>query len=235
MDRNALLIEKYRSGDNEALENLVKENERLVWSIVSRMPVTTGEKEDIFQTGCVGLIKAAKRFDTEKGVMFSTYAVYMIMGEIKKFLRDDGMVKVSRGLKELAIKSKQAASVILAETGHEASTKEIAEKLGRKEEEIIECLDADQKPLSMNKKVGDGETEFEDIIADESGFDETIINNLSIAQAAKKLSGREKYILMMRYFKNKTQSQIAEMLGISQVQVSRIEKKIIKYLRKEIV
>ena len=235
MDRNALLIEKYRSGDNEALENLVKENERLVWSIVSRMPVAAGEKEDIFQTGCEGLIKAANRFDLGKGVMFSTYAVYMIMGEIKKFLRDDGMVKVSRGLKELAIKSKQAANVILSETGREATAKEIAEKLGKKEEEIIECLEADQKPLSMNRKVGDSEAEYEDIIGDESGFDEAIINNLSIAEAAKKLSDREKYILMMRYFKNKTQSQIAERLGVSQVQVSRLEKKIIETLRKEIV
>ncbi len=235
MDRNALLIEKYRAGNNEALETLVKENERLVWSIVNRMPVTMGEKEDIFQTGCVGLIKAAKRFDFSKEVMFSTYAVYMIMGEIKKFLRDDGMVKVSRGLKELAVKAKQAANAILSETGHEASAAEIAEKLGRKEEEIIECLEADKKPVSMNRKMGEGETELEDIIAEESGFDESIINSLSIAQAARKLSGREKYILMMRYFKNKTQSEIAQNLGVSQVQVSRLEKKIIENLRKEIV
>lgn len=235
MDRNALLIEKYRSGDGEALDALVKENERLVWSVVSRMPVSAGEKEDMFQTGCIGLIKAANRFDLTKGVMFSTYAVYMIMGEIKKFLRDDGMIKVSRSLKELAIKVKQAANEISTETGQEASVAQISKKLGRTQEEIIECLEADKKPVSINKKVGDSDTTFEDIVASDSDFDEGIINNLSVAQAAKKLSNKEKYILMMRYFKNKTQTQIAKKLGVSQVHVSRLEKKIIEILRKEIV
>lgn len=235
MDRNALLVEKYRSGDNEALDALVKENERLVWSIVGKMPISLDEKEDIFQTGCIGLIKAANRFDLSKGVMFSTYAVYMIMGEIKKFLRDDGMIKVSRSLKELAIKVKQAANDISATTGQEASVAQIAEKLGKPQEEIIECLEADRKPVSINKKVGDSEITFEDMVAGDSNFDEGIINSLSIAQAAKKLSDKEKYILMMRYFKNRTQTQIAEKLGVSQVHVSRLEKKIIENLRKEIV
>lgn len=235
MDKNALLIERYRSGDLEALTTLVDENKRLVWSIVNRMPIKTEEKEDMFQTGCVGLIKAVQRFDLKRGVMFSTYAVYMIMGEIKKFLRDDGMIKVSRSLKELAVKSKQLASEIINETGQEPTTKDIAIRLGRREEEIIECLEADQKPVSINKCVGDGKTDFEDIISDDSRFDENIINSLSLAEAAKKLNGKEKYILMMRFFKNKTQAQIAEKLGVSQVQVSRLEKKIIENLRKEIV
>ena len=235
MDRNALLIEKYRSGDSNALELLIKENERLVWSVVSRMPVGQAEKEDIFQTGCIGLIKAAKRFDLNKGVMFSTYAVYMIMGEIKRYLRDDGMIKVSRSLKEFAIKVKQTANEILSDCGREATAKEIAGKLGRKEEEVIECLEAVRTPVSINNKVGEGETAFEDLIAADSEFDDGIINNLSVAQAAKKLPEKEKYILMMRYFKNKTQAQIAENLGVSQVHVSRLEKKIIETLRKEII
>ncbi len=235
VDRNALLIEKYRSGDNEALSALVKENERLVWSIVARMPIAPGEKEDMFQTGCEGLIKAANRFDLTKGVMFSTYAVYMIMGEIKKFLRDDGMIKVSRSLKELAVKVRHVAAEISAETGSEASAKEIAKRLGKKEEEIIECLEADQKPISINKRVGESESTLEDIIADDTEFDDGIINTLSLAKAAKKLSKKEKYILLMRYYKNKTQAQIAEKLGVSQVHISRLEKKIIENLRKEIV
>lgn len=235
MDRNALLIEKYRAGDKDALDTLVKENERLVWSTVNRMSAAQCEKEDLFQTGCIGLIKAANRFDLNKGVMFSTYAVYMIMGEIKKFLRDDGMIKVSRGLKELAIKVKKEANLFVSDTGREATAKEIAQRLGRSEEEIIACMDADRKPLSINQKTGEGDTELEDIIGEGAFFDEGIVNSLSLEQATKKLSDREKYILHMRYYKNETQTQIAQKLGVSQVQISRLEKKIIETLRKEIV
>jgi len=235
VDKNALLIERYRSGKTDALETLVKENEKLVWSVVSRMPVAPGEKEDMFQTGCIGLIKAAKRFETDKGVMFSTYAVYLIMGEIKRFLRDDGMIKVSRSLKELAIKAKKAANDISAETGIEATVSEIAKRLDKSEEEILECLDADKKPVSINKPVGDGDASIVDILAEGSDFVEKTTDFLSLAEATKKLSSREKYILLMRYYKNKTQAQVAEILGVSQVQVSRLEKKIIENLRKEIV
>ena len=235
MDRNALLIEKYRSGEKDALDSLVKENERLVWSVVNRMPIVSGEKEDMFQTGCIGLIKAANRFDPGKGVMFSTYAVYMIMGEIKKFIRDDGMIKVSRSLKELAINVRKTQTKILSETGEEATIAQIAERLGKKEEEIVECLEADKKPVSINKPMGESDTSFEEIIASDSDFDEKTVDFLSLAQATSKLSGKEKYILLMRYYRNKTQTQIAEKLGVSQVHVSRLEKKIIETLRKEIV
>ena len=235
MDRNTLLIKQYQMGDKSALDVLVKENDRLVWSVVNKMPSSICEKEDLFQTGCIGLIKAAKRFDCEKGVMFSTYAVYMIMGEIKKFLRDDGMIKVSRGLKELAIKVKKTAAEFFQETGSEPSVAQISAKLGKSEEEIVECLEADRKPMSMNKSVGDTNIEFEEIISDKSDFDDGIVNSLSLAQAADKLSNRDKYILLMRYYKNKTQSQVAEELGVSQVHISRLEKKIIESLRKEIV
>lgn len=233
MDRNILLIKRYNSGDKGALDELVKENEKLVWSIVKRMP--SGDKEDLFQTGCIGLIKAVKRFDLTKGVMFSTYAVYMIIGEIKKFLRDDGMVKVSRGLKELAVKAKQAANEIELETGAPATPKEIAIKLGKKEEEIIESLEASQSTVSTNVKIGDGETEFEETISADNTFEEMIANNLSLAKATEKLSSKEKYIILMRYYKNKTQTEIAQRLGVSQVHISRLEKKIIETLRKEIV
>ena len=235
MDRNALLIERYRSGEKDALDSLVKENERLVWSVVNRMPIVSGEKEDMFQTGCIGLIKAANRFDPGKGVMFSTYAVYMIMGEIKKFIRDDGMIKVSRSLKELAINVRKTQTKILSETGEEATIAQIAERLGKKEEEIVECLEADKKPVSINKPMGESDTSFEEIIASDSDFDEKTVDFLSLAQATSKLSGKEKYILLMRYYRNKTQTQIAEKLGVSQVHVSRLEKKIIETLRKEIV
>ena len=234
MDRNIWLVNKYRNGDNNALETLVQENERLVWSVVNHMPQGMCDKEDMFQTGCIGLVKAAQRFDTGKGVMFSTYAVCMIMGEIKKFLRDDGIIKVSRGLKELGIKAKKAAAEISAETGHEASVAEIARKIDKTEEEIVECMEAGAAPVSINKTVGNGETELGEIIADGSVFDESIVNSVSLAQAAQKLKDREKYILLMRYFKNKTQLQIAKELGVSQVHISRLEKKIIESLRKEI-
>lgn len=233
MDRNALLIKRFKSGDKNALDELVKENERLVWSIVNRMPA--GEKEDLFQIGCIGLINAAKRFDISKGVMFSTYAVYMIMGEIKKFLRDDGMIKVSRSIKELAVKVKKTEAEISADTGKEVNLIEIAKKLGKTEEEIAECLEAYKKPVSLNKPVGDGKTAFEDIISKNSGFDEGIVDLLSVAQEMKKLKDREKHIIFMRYFKNKTQSEVANELGVSQVHISRLEKKIIENLRKEII
>lgn len=233
MDRNALLIKRYNLGDKSALDELVNENQRLVWSVVNRMHVA--DKEDLFQTGCIGLIKAAKRFDLSKGVMFSTYAVYMIMGEIKKFLRDDGIIKVSRNIKELSYKVKKAEQEISSNTGKDASISEIAKKLGKTEEEIIECLDADKKPLSLNKSVGDCDTSYEDIIANESCFDNGIVDLLTVAQEIKKLNDREKHIILMRYFKNKTQSEIANELGVSQVHISRIEKKAIENLRKEII
>lgn len=233
MDRNALFIKRFKAGDKDALDELLKENQRLVWSIVNRMP--SADKEDLFQTGCIGLIKAAKRFDTSKGVMFSTYAVYMIMGEIKKFLRDDGMIKISRSVKELAIKVKKTEAEILADTGKEATIAEIAKKIEKSEEEIIECLEADKKPVSLNKTIGDADNSFEDIISSNSEFDEKIVDFLTVAQEMKKLNNREKYIIFMRYFKNKTQSEVAKELGVSQVHISRLEKKIIETLRKEII
>lgn len=235
MDNNALLVKRYQSGDESALETLIKENEKLVWSVIKHMAVLAGEKEDMFQIGCIGLIKAAKRFDAQKGVMFSTYAVYMIMGEIKKFLRDDGMIKVSRGLKELAAKVKRVSTEIINESGNEPTIAEISQRLGVGEEEVIECLEAVQSPVSINKSIGENDAEFEDFLISDKGFEDEIINKLCLAQETGKLGNREKYVLLMRYFKNKTQSQVAETLGVSQVQVSRIEKKIIEKLKKRIV
>ena len=192
MDRNVWLVSQYREGNENALETLVRENERLVWSIVNRMPTGICEKEDMFQTGCIGLVKAAQRFDIEKGVVFSTYAVYMIMGEIKKFLRDDGIIKVSRGLKELGLKVKKTATEIFTQSGREASVAEIAKKIGKSEEEVVECLEAGRIPISINKTVGDGEAELGDIIADNSEFDEKIVNYVSLSSATDKLKGRDK-------------------------------------------
>ena len=235
MDRNICLLKEYHNGNEDALERLVKENEKLVWSVVNRMYHGFCEAEDMFQTGCIGLIKAAQRFDFEKGTVFSTYAVYMIMGEIKRFLRDDGMIKVSRGLKELGIKVKKISTEHFLETGKEPSITEIAKKINCSEAEVTECMEASSAPMSINKLVGNGEIELESFISDDIGFDEKIINSVTLAQAANTLKGREKYILLMRYFKNKTQAQVASELGVSQVQVSRLEKKILENLKKEIV
>lgn len=233
MDKEVIrLILKAKSGDKEAMSVLVKSNEKLVWSIVKRFSGRGEEADDLFQTGCIGLIKAIKNFDTSKEVCFSTYAVPMIMGEIRRYIRDNGAVKVSRSIKELGVKIRYAADAVSKENGESASISQVAEKLGISVEEAASAYAASEPPMSIYQQIGDN-LSIMDTLCDKSDFEEKVVDGLFIKSAAEKLDDREKTIVIMRYYHNKTQTQIAEMLGISQVQVSRIEKKVLEKMRRE--
>ncbi len=229
------LIRKAQGGDKSALELIITQNDRLVWSILRRFSGKGYETEDLYQLGCIGLVKAVQKFDFNKNVQFSTYAVPMILGEIRKFLRDDGAVKVSRSLKELAAKAKYAADAIAKETGTQPGVEELSQKLGVPAEDIAEALSASVAPISIYQPVHDGsELSVIDTVSDDDKY-EKIIDIMAVKDAASLLPDREQSIIYMRYYQNKTQSEVARKMGISQVQVSRLEKKILEKLRQEIV
>ena len=216
-------------------EYIVNNNTGLVWSIVRKFLNRGTEADDLFQIGCIGLIKAIEKFDTTFGVQFSTYAVPMIMGEIKRHLRDDGIIKVSRSLKELSVKAKSVTDKISKSIGREPTVLELAAELGVSVEELVMAMDATVVPESINAKIGDGGKEIETIIGCDEDMEQTVVNKIAIKDALSALSARERQIIILRYFKDKTQSQIALQLGISQVQVSRIEKKVLAQMRDKII
>jgi RNA polymerase sporulation-specific sigma factor len=232
------LIDKARDGDKEAQSILVERNVGLVWSMVRRFQNRGYEVEDLFQIGCIGLIKAISKFDRSFGVKFSTYAVPMIIGEIKRFIRDDGIIKVSRSLKETSNKVRIIKEVMTKELNREPSIKEMAERLNIQAEELVMAMEASYSPESLYNTIAEGDNSpimLIDRIDNESSDSELdVIDRIALRQMLDKLKPREKQIIILRYFKEKTQVQIANMLGISQVQVSRIEKKILEELRKKI-
>ncbi len=232
------LIIMAREGDKAAQSILVEKNIGLVWSIVRRFLNRGHETDDLFQIGCIGLIKAINKFDASFEVKFSTYAVPMIIGEIKRFLRDDGIIKVSRSLKEASNKARITKEVMSKELGREPAIGEIADRLDIPVEELVMAVEAGHTPESLFNPVGDGENSsllLIDKINDGCNDDETdIIDKIALRQVMDTLKPREKQIIILRYFKEKTQVQIAKMLGISQVQVSRIEKKILEEIRDRI-
>lgn len=235
------LLKKARAGDREARNEIVKKNMGLVFNVVKRFTGRGYEADDIFQIGCIGLIKAIDNFDMSFNVCFSTYAVPMIMGEIKRFLRDDGMIKVSRTLKENGWKIKQASEKISHEQGRAATIGEIAAATEISEEDIVLALDANAEVDSIYKNVyrADGREVMlvDQIVAKETASDrekEKVLNHILVDNLIKKLKGREKKLIEYRYFKEMTQTQIATKLGISQVQVSRLEKKILKQMYVEL-
>ena len=229
-------IEKAKAGDNEAQSKVVESNLGLVWSIVRRFSNRGHDNDDLFQIGCIGLIKAIRKFDQSFEVKFSTYAVPMIMGEIKRFLRDDGIIKVSRGLKETANKVRITKEIMLKELGREPSIGEIADKLGIDHEDIVMAMEAVNAPESLYKTVYEGDNNdilYIDKISEQSeGLD--IEDKIALKEVIQGMEVRERQIIVLRYFKEKTQSQVAEMLRVSQVQVSRIEKKILQCMKKKI-
>ncbi|MDF2523320.1 MAG: polymerase sigma-F factor [Clostridiales bacterium] len=232
------LIEKAKAGDKYAQSVLVEKNIGLVWSMVKRFQNRGYETEDIFQIGCIGLIKAINKFDANFQVKFSTYAVPMIIGEIKRFIRDDGIIKVSRSLKEIANKARVIKEVMSKEFGREPSINEMALRLEVSSEELVMAMEAGCSPESLYSSIGDGENSpilLIDRINGESNSSEIdLIDKIAIRQILETLKPREKQIIILRYFKEKTQIQIAKMLGISQVQVSRIEKKILQDIKRKI-
>ena len=201
-----------------------------MWSIVKRFMPRGYEADDLYQIGSIGLIKAVRRFDPVYKVQFSTYAVPLIAGEIKRFLRDDGMVKVSRSVKELAVRAIGVQERLRRSTGSEPGVQEIARELGVDAEEVALALDAGRPHLSLNEsRFEDDDGERQDFLAD-TAAEGKMFDRLLLKELLVKLDARERQLIMMRYFKDRTQTQIAEVLGVSQVQVSRLESKIIKKL-----
>ncbi|MEI7024622.1 RNA polymerase sporulation sigma factor SigF [Paenibacillus sp. y28] len=229
------LIAMSQAGDTVARETLVHCNIRLVWSVVQRFLGRGYEPEDLFQIGCIGLLKSVDKFDLSYDVKFSTYAVPMIIGEIQRFLRDDGTVKVSRSLKELANKVRKTKDELSKRIGRLPTIKEVAEELGLTPEEVVFAQEANKPPTSIHETVFENEGDpitLMDQIADES--QDRWFDKLALNEAISALSERERLIVYLRYYRDQTQSEVAGRLGISQVQVSRLEKKILQSIKDQI-
>lgn len=230
------LIKQSRAGDKLAREQVIKENMALVYSIVWRFAGRGHDMEDLGQIGAIGLIKAVDNFNLEYDVKFSTYAVPLITGEIKRFLRDDGMVKVSRSLKENGWKIRQAAERLAGELGRDATLEELGAATEMKKEDIVMALEAGNEVESLHKPVfqkGGSEIALLDRIPAEKDESEAIINHLLLGQLLEELEDKERQLIELRYFYDKTQTQVAELLNMSQVQVSRMEKKVLKSMRQK--
>ena len=226
------LLVKVRSGDEQAKEQVVKDNLGLVWSIVHRFKNSYYDKEDLFQIGCIGLMKAINHLDPSYNVQFSTYAVPIIMGEIKRYFRDDGTIKVSRSLKELNIKVTKAKEILQAENNEEPTVEEVARYLEVDVHDVVEAIDSSYYPTSLSEPIyeKDGSTiSMEDRLIDKS--DHMWFEKIALEMEMEKLDEKEKMIIYMRYQLDYNQEAIAQRLGISQVQVSRLEKKIVTKLR----
>lgn len=234
MDKTLELLKLAKEGNQDAKEQLVTENLGLVWAVARRFMGRGYELDDLYQIGCIGLMKCIDKFDLSYDVKFSTYAVPMISGEIKRFLRDDGMIKVSRTLKETAYKVKKAREEIINRTGIEPKLEELSELLEIDVEEIVASLEVNIEVESIHKTIyqNDGNAVYLiDKIASEKDENESLLNQMVIEGLLKSLNDMEQTIIKLRYFENKTQTEIAKEVGISQVQVSRMEKKILLKMR----
>ncbi|GEN31858.1 RNA polymerase sporulation-specific sigma factor [Cerasibacillus quisquiliarum] len=222
---------KSQQGDKRARDYLVEKNTRLVWSVVQRFMNRGYDPDDLFQIGCIGLIKSIDKFDLSYNVRFSTYAVPMIIGEIQRFLRDDGSVKISRSLKEMANKIRRKKDMLTKKFGRTPTINEIAEALDITPEEVVHAEEALKTPQSIHETVfendGDPITLLDQLAGDEKNW----FDKLILEEAIRTLDKRERLILYLRYYKDQTQSEVAKRLGVSQVQVSRLEKKILKEMK----
>lgn len=234
MNNNTYLLERLKMGDEKAGDELVEKNMGLVYSIVNKFSNKRYENEDLIQIGAIGLIKAVRKFDISYGVQFSTYAVPMIIGEIKRFMRDDGAIKVSRSIKENSIKGRKAEEVLRKRLGRNPTIKEISAETGIDEEQLITAFDApidlESLQAGMSSDSDDKNRALIETVASDD-TEEKIIDRVFIEESLSGLSERERNILLMRYFRGKTQAEIADKIGVSQVQVSRIEKKALQKIR----
>lgn len=233
-------IMEAQNGNEEEMTKLIQENNGLIWSIVKRFTGRGYEIEDIYQIGCIGFIKAIKRFNSEFEVKLSTYAVPYILGEIKRFLRDDGPIKLSRSIKELNVKIKELQKEYLNKTGKEITLQELAKELKVSKEEIAMAIDSGTSIDSLeNASYRDNKTDKTISLIDKisTNTDEALLisNKITIQQLIKDLEDREKEVIILRYYKEKTQMQVAKILGITQVQVSRIEKKVLNSMKVKLV
>ena len=230
MSKTEELIAQAQTGDKLATEKLVMENSGLIWSIARRFIGRGVEADDLYQLGCLGFIKAIEGFDLTFGTQFSTYAVPKIAGEIRRFLRDDGAIKVSRSLKEQAVTIKVVRSKLAAELGREPSVSEIAAKTGISPEEIALAENATAMTESINRQTGEDGFTLEHILTDTES-EESLLEKISLRQAIEKLPEKEKSVIQLRYYHGLTQDRTSKVLGVSQVQISRIEKKALEKLR----
>ncbi len=234
MDETMNLIDRAHQGDKEARDRLVLDNMGLIWSIVRRFAGRGHDLEDLFQIGSIGLMKAIDKFDLSYEVRFSTYAVPMIAGEVKRFLRDDGMIKVSRSLKEMAIKARAARESLTCALGREPTVEEIAKEMGVSKEEVAASMEAGAEVESLYKTIQKEDENglcLMDKIEDENQDQERLLNHMVLKELIQGLEEKEREIILRRYFENQTQTEIAKALNISQVQVSRLEKRILKQMR----
>ncbi|OAA82697.1 RNA polymerase sporulation sigma factor SigG [Clostridium ljungdahlii] len=231
------LLIKMQQGDNESREKFIKGNLRLVLSVIQRFNNRGENVDDLFQVGCIGLIKAIDNFDLSQNVKFSTYAVPMIIGEIRRYLRDNNSIRVSRSLRDIAYKALQVRDKLIRENNKEPTISQISEELNIPREEVVFALDAIQDPVSLFEPIyhdGGDAIYVMDQISDTKNLDENWLENISIKEAMKKLNDREKLILNLRFFDGRTQMEVADEIGISQAQVSRLEKTALRHMRKYI-
>ncbi len=234
-DETLDLIKKAQAGDELAKETLVKENSPLIKSVIRWFKDKGIDSEDLYQLGCLGFLKAINNFDCSFNVKFSTYVVPMVVGEIKRFMRDDGAVKVSRAIKGLNIKINKFVDALSLQNGKKPTISEIAEHFKISEQDVVMAMDSAKMPVSLYTPFDDGEEDGLTIIDRFDGQEnEDFVDKFALKDIIDKLEKRDKKIILMRYFYDKTQSEIAERLGVSQVQVSRLENKILENLRKKL-
>ena len=229
------LFLKIKEGDKEARDTFIKGNLRLVLSVIQRFTSRGENPDDLFQVGCIGLIKAIDNFDLSVGVQFSTYAVPMIIGEVRRFLRDEGPIRVSRSLKDIAYKSLRAKERFISKNMREPTIEELAKEIDVKKEDIVFALDAIADPVSLFEPVyhdGGEAINVLDQIKDTKNTDANWLESIALSEAMRHLDEREKHILNLRFFCGKTQMEVAEEIGISQAQVARLEKSALKSMRK---
>lgn len=233
-EKDELFI-KIKQGDEEARNQFIRGNLRLVLSVIQRFYGRGENPDDLFQIGCIGLIKSIDNFDLNQGVQFSTYAVPMIIGEIRRYLRDNNSIRVSRSVRDLAYKVIQYKDKFNKEKGREATIEEIAKEFGVEKEEIAFSLDAIQDPVSLQEPIyndGSDSIFIMDQVKDTKNNDEYWVENMTIEEALKRLGEKEKKIIMKRYFDGRTQMEVADEIGISQAQVSRLEKNALEHIKK---
>lgn len=234
MERTFELIRQSQAGEKQAKEQLINMHSGLIWNVVRRFTGRGVEVEDLYQIGAIGLIRAIDKFDFSYDVKFSTYAVPLISGEIKRFLRDDGMIKVSRNLKENQWKIKRAMEIFSHDHGREATVEELSKMIELEPEEIMLSMEAVVEIESMEQSLYNKEGKeisLKERIADEKNEEEELMNKLFLQQLLNGLDKRDRKLIFLRYFENKTQTEVAKILGISQVQVSRLEKKILRQMK----
>ena len=233
VDENAALILLAQKGDEQAKNSLISQNYPLIKSVIKRYKNKGVEYDDLFQLGCVGFVKAINNFNTSFGVKFSTYAVPMIAGEVKRFLRDDGSIKVSRALKSLALQIKKFVDEFLHKSKNPPTIEQIAKHFNVDAQEVIFAMDSNSHPISLSAKIDDDEgLSLQDCIQSNESVDSTL-DHIILKNLIKNLDKREQKVIIMRYYHDKTQNEIASLLGVSQVQVSRIENKVLKKFKKE--